>query len=268
MGFLDGKMAVVAGAGSEFAFPLARTLAGAGARLALVAGDQRTALRASDCLQTDGIDAHAYAAGVTAKAVTQTLAAIVADLGQPHVLLTCPTDAFVAPSVSFPEDAFRAAFEGSTVHAFLWCQAVGRLMLEAGTGVIVNVSGLSGMGGWPGWAGQSAALAGVHNLTHTLATEWSRFGVRVNCLVPGITEEEAARLMQTPEAPDMKSVLERIPLGRLVSYKDLGSALLYLVRPGASFISGEVLRVDGAWDVWGRYYAVDPLARRQDSVRR
>ena len=262
MGTLDGKLAVVAGADSEFALPLARTLANAGARLALVAGDQRTALQASEHLRRDGIDVVAYVAGAKASEVNQTLAVIVAQLGQPNVLVTCPAAALVEPSVSFPEDAFRAAFEGSTVHAFLWCQAVGRLMLEAGTGVIVNVSGLSGIGGWPGWAGQSAALAGVHNLTHTLATEWSRFGVRVNCLVPGITEEEAARLMQTPEAPDMETVLERIPLGRLLHHEDLGSALLYMVRPGASFISGEVLRVDGAWDVWGRYYAVDPLARR------
>ncbi len=262
MGYLDGKLAVVAGAGSEFALPLAKSLADAGARLALVATDKGTAQRASDRLRKDGIETLAYVAGATTKTVSQTLAAIVAHLGQPHVLVTCPTGAHVEPSVSFSEQAFRAAFEGNTVHAFLWCQAVGRLMLEAGTGVIVNVSGLSGMGGWPGWVGQSAALAGVHNLTHTLATEWSRFGVRVNCLVPGITEEEAGRLMQTPEAPDMETVLERIPLGRLVSHKDLGSALLYLVRPGASFISGEILRVDGAWDVWGRYYAVDPLARR------
>lgn len=262
MGYLDGKLAVVAGAASEFALPLARTLASAGARLALVAGDQHTALWASERLREEGIDAHDYVAGTTASEVNQTLAVIVAQLGRPNVLVTCPAAAWIEPADSFPEDAFRAAFEDSTLHAFLWCQAIGRLMLEAGTGVIVNVSGLSGMGGWSGWVGQSVVLAGVHNLTHTLATEWSRFGVRVNCLVPGITAEIADRLMQTPEAPDIATVLERIPLGRLMNDDDLGSALLYFVRPGASFISGEILRVDGAWDVWGRYYAVDPSARR------
>lgn len=267
MGYLDGRLAVIAGADSEIAMPLARSLARAGARLALVAGEQVSAQKAAERLSEDGIDVVAYSAGTTARAVNMTLGAITDAQGTPKILVTCPGDAFIEPSVSYPEKAFRSAFEGSAVHAFLWCQAVGRLMLEDGSGAIVNVSGLSGMGGWPGWIGQSVALAGVHNLTHTLATEWSRYGVRVNCLVPGITAEEASRLMQTQEAPDLTTVLERIPLGRLLSHEDLGSALLYLVRPGASFISGEVLRVDGAWDVWGRYYAVDPSARRQESVR-
>ncbi len=262
MGFLAGSLAVVAGAGAEMALPLARALAQAGARLALVDSSQSAAEKAAANLFEDGIDAAPYEAGTTADDVSRALAAIVAAQGRPHILVTCPAPAQIEPSASFSEAAFRSAFEGGAIHAFLWCQAVGRLMLEAGSGVIVNVSGLSAMGGWPGWVGQSVALAGVHNLTHTLATEWTRHGVRVNCLAPGIAERDAARLMETPEAPDMQAVLARIPMGRLVSDEDLGAALLYLVRPGASFISGEILRVDGAWDVWGRYYAVDPSARR------
>lgn len=262
MGLLAGSLAVVADAGCDFALPLARALAQAGARLAFVGRNERAASEAATSLLEDGIDAAPYAAGTTTDDVGRVVAAIVTAQGRPDILLTCPTSAQIQPSASFAESALRSAFEGSAVHAFLWCQAVGGLMLDAGAGVIVNVSGLSGMGGWPGWIGQSVALAGVHNLTHTLAAEWTRFGVRVNCLVPGIGKKDAARLLETPEASDMQEVLARIPLGRLVRDEDLGAALLYLVRPGASFISGEILRVDGAWDAWGRYYAVDPAARR------
>ena len=109
-----------------------------------------------------------------------------------------------------------------------------------------------------GLAGRQRRVGGVHNLTHTLATEWTRLGVRVNCLVPGVTREMVPDLLKTPEAPDRDAVLRRIPAGRLATDGELGKALIYLVRPEASFISGEILRVDGAWDVWGRYYAVDP----------
>jgi NAD(P)-dependent dehydrogenase (short-subunit alcohol dehydrogenase family) len=259
---LDGQLAIVTQASSHLARPLAGALAQGGARLALVDHDLETAAALAVQMRGVGAEATAYACGVSAQQVASALEAIVAGQGRPEILVNCPAPLAVSPSAETSEAEFRAALDGCLVHAFLWCRAAGRVMLAAGSGVIVNVSGLPGMGGWPGWIAASAALGGLHNLTHTLASEWSRYGVRTNCLVPGVTEPMVELLLQTPEAPDRATVLERIPLGRLATGEDLGKALIYLVRPAASYISGEILRVDGAWDVWGRYYAVDPHASK------
>jgi NAD(P)-dependent dehydrogenase (short-subunit alcohol dehydrogenase family) len=260
MAELDGQLAIVTQTSSHLARPLAEALAQAGARLALVDCELGPASTLAEELRALGMEAAAYACGVSTGQVAAALKAITAAQGRPAILVNCPGSLAVSPSLETDEAGFRSALEECLVRPFLWCQAAGRLMLAAGSGVIINVSGLPGMGGWPGWISASAALGALHNLTHTLATEWSRHGVRVNCLVPGVTEPMVDLLLRTPEAPDRTAVLERIPLGRLAAGGDLGKALIYLVRPAAAYISGEILRVDGAWDVWGRYYAVDPHA--------
>jgi NAD(P)-dependent dehydrogenase (short-subunit alcohol dehydrogenase family) len=263
---LDGQLAIVTQVSSYLARPLVEALGRSGARLALVDGNLESAERLRAGLEATGVEAACYVCGISAEQVADTLDAIALAQGRPEILVNCPTPFAVRPSGDTSEGEFRATLDGCLVHAFLWCQAAGRAMLAAGSGVIVNVSGLPGMGGWPGWVAASAALGGLHNLTHTLASEWSRHGVRANCLVPGITAPMVDLLMQAPEAPDRAAVLERIPLGRLASDEDLGKALIYLLRPATSYISGEILRVDGAWDAWGRYYAVDPHAKQVPSA--
>jgi NAD(P)-dependent dehydrogenase (short-subunit alcohol dehydrogenase family) len=260
---LDGQLAIVTRAASELAQILAEMLGRAGARLALVGSSREPAQPAVRKLMAKGVEAEAYECDSSEHSVHACLNTVASMQGEPSILVTCPHRPTVRPSTLISEAEFRETVNGNLVETFLWCQAAGKRMLEAGSGVIVNVTGLSGMGGWPGWLADSAAFGGVHNLTHTLATEWTRLGVRVNCLVPGVTKEMVSDLLKTPEAPDRDAVLRRIPAGRLATHDDLGKALIYLVRPEASFISGEILRVDGAWDVWGRYYAVDPHAAKR-----
>ena len=259
---LENQLAILCQASSRLAEPLALALHVEGANLAIVDANLELAMELVSLLEKKGKSSKAYQADTSAESVISTLRAIQVSQGRPDILVTCPADLIVSPSVDLSEADFRWILERNLLHSFLWCQAVGRTMLATGSGVLVNVTGLSGMGGWPGWLAESAAFAGVHNLTHTLATEWTRFGVRTNCLVPGITEDQIDALLKTPEVPNREKVIERIPLKRLASPDDLGKALIYLVRPAASFISGEILRVDGGWDVWGRYYAVDPAVYR------
>jgi NAD(P)-dependent dehydrogenase (short-subunit alcohol dehydrogenase family) len=257
MAELDGMLALVAGATRPHGPACAAALRRAGARLALVDGEgESTGSLNLDC-------AESYTSRTADGSIEATLDQIEQRHGRVDVLVTCPGPATVVASVALRAEDLERALIANQMLSFLWCRAVGRRMIAAGRGAIVNVTGLSGMGGWPGWLAQSMAFGAVHNLTHTLATEWTRYGVRVNCLVPGITERDLEDLLKTPEAPDRETVLRRIPLGRLATDEDLGKALIYLLQPAASFISGEILRVDGAWDVWGRYYAVDPHAGKR-----
>jgi NAD(P)-dependent dehydrogenase (short-subunit alcohol dehydrogenase family) len=259
MSILDGKLAIVTQASSELVYAFATELGHAGARLIIADADGAIAEQVAATLKAQGLMAVSCQVGLSTREIRAALDDISVPYGQPAILVNLP---FVGkgpvPSAVVDEADFRHLVEANLIHMFLWCQAVGRLMLESGTGgVIANVTTLSAMGGWPGWLAQSAALGGVHNLTHTLAAEWSNRGIRVNGLVYGVTE----LMMQQIEQTLPGTVLKRIPLGRVVTAEDVARALLYLIHPAASYVSGEILRVDGGWDSWGRLYAVAPKER-------
>jgi NAD(P)-dependent dehydrogenase (short-subunit alcohol dehydrogenase family) len=244
------KLAILTNASSELAKPLATALAASGMRLALVDMNLDAAQLIASRLKTEGIDATAYSAASSSESVQAALDAI----GRPNVLITCPPTPPLLPSTDLSEADLRAYLDSSLFHAFLWNQAAGKAMLEAGSGVIVNVTGLSGMGGWPGWLASSVAWGGIHNLTHTLAVEWGKRGVRVNCLVPGVTESTMQQIYESPRAADETRILWRIPQGKTAPLEAFGQALLYLIN--GTFLNGEILRVDGGWDIWGQFSAV------------
>lgn len=244
------KLAILTQASSELAYPLAAALASDGARLGIVDTNLDAAQLVVSRLKTEGADATAYAAENSTESVQAALKAI----GRPDVVVTCPPTPPVLQSTDLSEADFRAYLDSSLFHAYLWNQIAGQAMLETGSGVIVNVTGLSGMGGWPGWLASSVAWGGIHNLTHTLAVEWGKRGVRVNCLVPGVTETTMQQITTSPSAPNQAKVLWRIPEGKTAPVEAFGQALLYLIN--GAFLNGEILRVDGGWDIWGTFSAV------------
>ncbi len=128
-------------------------------------------------------------------------------------------------------------------------------MRERGTGVIVHLTGLSGLGGWRGWLAGATAFSGIHGLVKTFALELAPHGVRVNALVPGVTAAQGA-VVADASGQSIDAVRARIPLGSWMSEQDLGNALIYLVHPSSSYVTGEILAVDGGWDMWGRLHAV------------
>jgi len=255
---LDGRLAILTHAGSEFVSAVAAELGQAGARLVIADEDGALAKRVVATLTRNGIAAVSCQAGLNRVEIEAAVHAVQTRDGIPTILVNLPGIVNTAvSSLDLSEAEFRHTIENSLIHDFLWCQAVGRLMLEHRSevsSVIVNITALSALGGWPGWLAQSAAFGAVHNLTHTLAAEWANQGVRVNALVSGVTDT----LMQEIERSRPNSVLKRIPVGRLATAQDVAKALLYLVHPAASYVSGEILRVDGGWDSWGRLHAVAP----------
>lgn len=181
------------------------------------------------------------------------LAELAAALGPPRILVNgLPPLPPSGPSTEVAAAELTAAFAATVGLPFAWARAAARRMIGSGGGAIVNLARLSGLGGWPGWAADAAAMAALINLTHTLAAEWTGSGVRVNVVVAGATPALAAAL--GPE--EGARVARRIPLRRWPTDADLANAIAYLVDPGSSFVSGEVLRVDGGWDAWGRLNAV------------
>ena len=126
--------------------------------------------------------------------------------------------------------------------AFNFIRAAGRQMTRQRSGAIVNISSVVGLMGNAGQANYAASKAGLVGLTKTAAKEFASRGIRVNAVAPGLIETE-----MTGRLPD--SVKEQwhklVPLGRSGTIEDVAAAVLFLVGPDSSYITGEVLRVDG-----------------------
>ena len=160
MAELDGMLALVAGASRPHAAACVRALKRAGARLALVDHDEATIAELAGSLgQNDRVDT--YPGNLSAASAAVVLKRIEERQGTVDILVTSAGEPTVAPSVELSDEDFRAALVSNTFHAFIWCQAVGRKMVAAGRGVIVNVTGLS----WHGrlaWVACAKRLPGRH----------------------------------------------------------------------------------------------------------
>lgn len=151
------------------------------------------------------------------------------------------------------DDGSAEQLGAALTQAGRWTSAAAIVMAPGGS--IVHITGLSGLGGWRGWQAAGAYFAAIHNLVRSLAVELAASGVRVNALVPGISQTRG-KTVATAIGESSKVVQGRIPLGEFMPEHALGNGLVYLVHPSSSYVTGEILAVDGGWDVWGRLNAV------------
>lgn len=245
---LDGRVALVTGASSGLGVSFARTLAGAGADVVLMA-------RRAELL--DGVRRDIEARGVRCVAVPgdvsapedceRAVAAAVAELGDVHVLVNNAGIGYAAPA--HRDDPARAAavVQVNLLGSYYMAQAFARACIDAGHGgSIVNVSSaLALAGGVTPQAAYTASKAGLIGLTRDLAAQWSgRKGIRVNALAPGfIATEMTGPLVDRPD--ELGPLLERIPLGRLGEAEELAGVLLLLASDAGSYITGATFAVDG-----------------------
>jgi NAD(P)-dependent dehydrogenase (short-subunit alcohol dehydrogenase family) len=153
------------------------------------------------------------------------------------------------PALDEPVETFREVLAVNLVAPFALAQRAARAMLDGERGgTIVNVAsilGLRGVGQIP-QAGYAASKGGVVNLTRELAAQWARKGIRVNAIAPGWFESEMTEDMFADESGH-KWVARRAPMGRHGREGELDGALLYLASDASSYVTGQILAVDGGW---------------------
>lgn len=243
---LDGQVAVVTGASSGLGARFARVLDAAGARVVL------TARRADriEALASELNDAFPVACDLTDDGAAEALvAATLAHYGQINVLVNNAGMSDPLPALDETTDKFRATLRINLVAPFELAREAARAMIATSTGgVIVNVAsiwGLVGVGQVPE-AGYAASKGGLVNLTRELGAQWARKGVRVNTLAPGWFRSEMTEDMFEDER-SQKWMQQRTPLGRGGEEHELDGALLFLASPASSFVTGQVVTVDGGW---------------------
>jgi len=248
---LQGRVAVVTGASAGLGQELARTLAGAGARVVLAARRLERLEALADELSAAGAEALAVQCDVAREGDVRALVEATRErFGPAGILVNNAGITEIVPAEEESEAVFRRVMDVNLHGVFTCCQAFAHDMLEAREGAIVNVASILGMvaGGQIPQASYAASKGAVISLTRELAAQWARRGVRVNAIAPGWFESEMTGEMFGDDR-SLKWMRSRTPMGRGGRAGEFGGALLYLVSDAASFVTGQTLAVDGGWTI-------------------
>ena len=162
-------------------------------------------------------------------------------------LVTCAGIHIVDDSFQLPAEHWRKVVNVHVNGTFYWCQAAGRAMREAGGGAIVTVGSIAQDFGFPGRAAYTTSKAGIAGLTRVLAVEWAPAGIRVNQVVPGMVLTPLLQRIAAQGVLDTEAATAEYPLGRLGTTGETARAIVFLLSDQASFITGELLHVDGGF---------------------
>jgi NAD(P)-dependent dehydrogenase (short-subunit alcohol dehydrogenase family) len=246
---LSGKVALVTGASSGLGVHFARTLASAGAAVAIAArrADRLASLQAE--LQTAGHRVAAIDLDVqSGDSISKAFDAAEQALGSLDVVVNNAGISIVKPALEMPEQDWDAVVDTNLRGAWLVAQAAGQRWVAAKrAGTIVNIASILGLRTIGQVAPYNASKAGLIHLTRVLAMEWARYSIRVNAICPGYIETEMnSEFWKTPAG---QRLIERVPQRRIGQPEHLDGALLLLASEAGSFMTGSVIAVDGGHTV-------------------
>jgi len=244
---LNGKAALVIGAEHPVGRVAAITLAEAGAKVLIASQEAGTddALReVAKAIEATGAKALIHVQRAALRADLRAAADLaVSKLGGLDILVTALDSPFYGPAEAADDSAFDRVFEDNFKTAWMAFQEAGRVMLQRGGGVIVNINSVLAERGVPNATLYCAAKGAVRNLVRALSLEWARRGVRLNMLECGWTDEQGSPAIEPGEFSE--KLVKYLPYRRLLKPEEIAGALLYLVSPAASFVTGESIAVDG-----------------------
>lgn len=242
----EESVAVVTGAGRGIGAATAGVLAAEGLRVAVVDLDGDAAKRiATKINESGGGRCQGFACDVSEEsAVAATIAALAAELGPPSVLVANAAMGVYKPAEELSLEDWNRTLAVNLTGPFLCVRGFLAHRAE-GSGAIVLLGSVGAHLGSPGSAAYAASKGGILSLTRVLAVELAERGVRVNAVSPGPVDTELTRQLSDPETTARR--LSRVPQARLADPEELGRAIAFLASDAASFITGQVIRVDGGW---------------------
>ncbi len=241
---LEGKVALITGAGSGMGRATALLFAREGAKVAVNDVNLASAEKTAEEIQKAGGTAIAVQADIAeAREVNAMFDRVINELGGIHILVNNAGISVGAPALEMSLEMWDRVMGVMLRGNFICSQRAGQWMVKNHGGKIVNVASIAGLRSHPGMSAYATAKAGIIHLTHALAMEWGPYNINVNCIIPGGTRTP---MLQTHDVPITdEQIKDFIPLGHLGEPEDIANAALFLASEDARQISGVGLPVDG-----------------------
>ena len=243
---LDGKIALITGASRGIGEAIAKTLAAHGAEVILTSRKIEDLKRVAEAIIAAGGKATALACNIGEMAqINDLFTQIRARFPKLDILVNnAATNPFFGDVLSADERAWDKTCDVNLKGYFFMSQYAARMMKEQGGGAIVNVASINGIKPAPFQGIYSITKAGLIAMTKSFAKELAGFHIRVNALLPGITDTKFSSVM-VQNAEFMKVVLPMIPMGRVGQPEEMAGAVLYLVSDAAAYTTGASIIADG-----------------------
>jgi 3-oxoacyl-[acyl-carrier protein] reductase len=249
MRFQD-QIVVVTGAGRGIGYSLAERFRSEGAQVVIAEKNMETGAASAQKLNATFEPLDVSDSGN----VQQVVESVVKQFGRIDVWVNNAGIAHKGYAVDLEPSDWDADIGVMLSGAFYAAKYVGNVMIEQRQGSMVNVASVNGLFAQKGRAPYCSAKAGLIMLTKVLASEWAEHGVRVNAVAPGVVMTELVQQGIDQGIVTEQTYLSRIPMGRMGDLNEVVEAVTFLASDEASFITGEVLRVDGGWTAYHLFY--------------
>ncbi len=242
---LSGRVAVVTGTSRGLGQYMARALAKAGADIVLTSRDASRLAPFAAEIKSLGRRALPLELDVrNRQSIEEMVAAAEAAFGHLDILVNNAGCNVRKPALDVTWDDWNLILETNLRGSFFVAQAIARGMIHRGYGRIINIGSVTSVAGYAGLAPYGASRGGVKQLTMSLADDWSKYGITVNCLAPGWFRTEQNKVLY--EDKDWVEYLsDRIPVKRPGQPQDLDAAVIFLAAESSRYVTGQTLLVDG-----------------------
>ncbi len=245
MGELRGKNVLVTGAASGIGRLMAERMAAEGARAILWDVDRTRLEDTRAAFAARGWQVAAYACDLTDRAaIASTAARVLGDQGPVDVLVNNAGFTLEKKTLEVTDEDWDAVLATNLTSMFRCARAVAPGMIRLGRGKIINLGSMYGIIGVPRYAAYCASKAAVDGLTRSLAAEWARHGIQVNCLAPGYMNTDISRPAMADETK-RGLLLSRVPARRIGEPAEAGALAVYLASPASDFMTGQTVYLDG-----------------------
>ena len=247
---LNGRVALVSGGGGAIGSALAEAMAGAGAKVAVTGRTVETCEATVERIRAAGSDGLAVSGDMTIEAdAERAVEATIERFGQIDIVVNAVgggAGEVLNPAEEYPRKDWDWIMELNVRSTVIATQAAARRMIAAGNGgAVLNITSVrANLGINSGYSAYVAAKGAISSLTRQWATEWAKYSIRVNAIMPTFVDTpQVASLLADPKFK--AGVIGRIPMGRVGETRDLVGPAIFLVSDAASFVTGQILGIDG-----------------------